>query len=189
MARAFISGTRTGSPSSATPSSGTRDGIYIQSSTHGIVRRNRASDLRYGLHYMFADDNVFEDNMFENSAAGTALMYSRRITFRRNRFLRNRGFASVGLLFKTCDEVVAEDNLDRRQRTRRLPRRVVPAIGSGETSSPCPIRPSCSTTRATTTSSKATRFLRTSRPFAGGPTHGHAIRRQLLVGPAARRPR
>jgi nitrous oxidase accessory protein len=38
-------------------------------------------------------------------------MYSNRIQFRRNRFLHNRGFASVGLLFKTCDDIVAEDNL------------------------------------------------------------------------------
>lgn len=91
--------------------SGTRDGFYIQSSTHGVVRHNTARDLRYGLHYMFSDDNLFEDNTFENGAAGTALMYSKRITFRRNRFLRNRGFASVGLLLKACDEVVAEDNL------------------------------------------------------------------------------
>ena len=77
----------------------------------GCVAGNVARDLRYGLHYMFSDDNVFEDNLFENGAAGTALMYSRRITFRRNRFLHNRGFASVGLLFKACDDVVAEDNL------------------------------------------------------------------------------
>jgi nitrous oxidase accessory protein len=90
---------------------GTRDGIYIQSSTDGFTRRNRAHDLRYGLHYMFSDDNVFEDNTFENGAAGTALMYSRRITFRRNAFVRNRGFASVGLLLKACEDVVAEDNL------------------------------------------------------------------------------
>jgi nitrous oxidase accessory protein len=87
-----------------------RDGFYIQSSPRGFVARNRARDLRYGLHYMFSDDNVFEDNVFENGAAGTALMYSRRLAFRRNRFIRNRGFASVGLLFKTCDDVVAEDN-------------------------------------------------------------------------------
>jgi nitrous oxidase accessory protein len=60
---------------------------------------------------MFSDDNAFEDNRFERGAAGTALMYSRRITFRRNRFLHNRGFASVGLLFKACDDVLAEDNL------------------------------------------------------------------------------
>ncbi|MFI5183473.1 MAG: nitrous oxide reductase family maturation protein NosD, partial [Vicinamibacteria bacterium] len=88
-----------------------RDGFYIQSSSHGLIARNSARDLRYGLHYMFSDDNAFEDNLFENGAAGAALMYSRRIVFRRNRFLHNRGFASVGLLFKACDDVVAEDNL------------------------------------------------------------------------------
>ena len=88
-----------------------RDGFYIQSSSHGIVVGNVARDLRYGLHYMFADDNRFEDNLFENGAAGAALMYSRRIVFRRNRFLHNRGFASVGLLLKTCDDVTAESNL------------------------------------------------------------------------------
>lgn len=88
-----------------------RDGFYIQSSSGGHIAGNTASDLRYGLHYMFSDDNVFEDNTFERGAAGAALMYSRRIAFRRNRFLHNRGFASVGLLLKTCDDVVAEDNL------------------------------------------------------------------------------
>jgi nitrous oxidase accessory protein len=60
---------------------------------------------------MYSDDNVFEDNTFENGDAGTAVMYSRRIIFRRNRFLHNRGFASVGLLLKACDDVVADDNL------------------------------------------------------------------------------
>jgi nitrous oxidase accessory protein len=88
-----------------------RDGFYIQSSYHGLVRGNTARDLRYGLHYMFSDDNVFEENTFANGDAGTAIMYSNRLTFRRNRFLRNRGFASVGLLFKTCEDVLAEDNL------------------------------------------------------------------------------
>jgi nitrous oxidase accessory protein len=88
-----------------------RDGFYIQASSRGHIAGNEARDLRYGLHYMFSDDNVFEDNLFENGAAGTALMYSRRIVFRRNRFLHNRGFASVGLLLKACDDVRAEDNL------------------------------------------------------------------------------
>jgi nitrous oxidase accessory protein len=88
-----------------------RDGFYIQSSPHGRITGNTARDLRFGLHYMFSDDNVFEDNTFESGAAGTALMYSRRIVFRRNRFLHNRGFASVGLLFKSCDDVTATENL------------------------------------------------------------------------------
>ncbi|HTO77231.1 MAG TPA: nitrous oxide reductase family maturation protein NosD [Thermoanaerobaculia bacterium] len=88
-----------------------RDGIYVQSSRHGVITGNRAHDLRYGLHYMFSDDNRFEDNVFENAAAGAALMYSKRIVFRRNRFLHNRGFASVGLLLKACDELEAASNL------------------------------------------------------------------------------
>jgi nitrous oxidase accessory protein len=90
---------------------GVRDGFYVQSSSHGRIIGNVARDLRYGLHYMFSDDNIFEDNVFENGAAGSALMYSRRIVFRRNAFVHNRGFASVGLLFKECDDVLAEDNL------------------------------------------------------------------------------
>lgn len=88
-----------------------RDGLYIQSSPGGVILRNRASDLRYGLHYMYSDDNRFEDNVFERSAAGAAIMYSRRLEFRRNRFLHNRGYASVGLLVQACDDLIAEHNL------------------------------------------------------------------------------
>lgn len=88
-----------------------RDGFYVQSSAGGVIRGNRVSEIRYGLHYMFSDDNLFEDNIFENGAAGAALMYSKRIVFRRNQFIHNRGFASVGLLLKACDDVLAEDNL------------------------------------------------------------------------------
>ncbi len=88
-----------------------RDGFYLQSSNRGRIAGNEASDVRYGLHYMYSDDNVFEDNLFQRSDAGAAVMYSRRIAFSRNRFVRNRGFASVGLLMQACEDVVAEDNL------------------------------------------------------------------------------
>jgi nitrous oxidase accessory protein len=88
-----------------------RDGLYLQNSSKGTITGNHVTDVRYGLHYMFSDDNVFEDNLFENGAAGSAIMYSERIVFRRNRFLRNRGFASVGLLLQQCDDVLAESNL------------------------------------------------------------------------------
>ena len=86
---------------------------------------------------MFSDDNVFEDNVFENGAAGAALMYSNRLTFRRNRFVRNRGFASVGLLLKACDDVVAEDNLIA-DNARGIFLEGRTATTSGATSSPCP---------------------------------------------------
>src|SRR5262245_39011900 len=89
----------------------TRDGLYVQASTGGLAARNVVREVRYGLHYMFSDGNVFDDNVFQQSAAGAALMYSKQLTFRRNRFLHNRAFASVWLLLRACDQVVAEDNL------------------------------------------------------------------------------
>lgn len=88
-----------------------RDGMYIQASPGGVIAHNRIGDLRYALHYMFSDDNTFEDNVFERSDAGAAVMFSNRISFRRNRFLHNRGYASVGLLLQSCDQVTAEDNV------------------------------------------------------------------------------
>ena len=88
-----------------------RDGVYIQSSSGGTMRGNVVRNVRYGLHFMYSDDNVFEDNTFEDSAAGGVLMYSRRLVLRRNQFLRNRGFASVGVLCQACEDSLAEDNL------------------------------------------------------------------------------
>ena len=58
------------------PPGGERDRGRARRLLHPVVvpRRdpgNVARDLRYGLHYMFSDDNVFEDNLFENGAAGS----------------------------------------------------------------------------------------------------------------------
>ena len=90
---------------------GVRDGIYVQAASHGMILGNAVRDVRYGLHYMFSDDNFFEGNVFADADAGTVIMYSNRVTFRRNRFVHNRGFASVGLLLKSCEDAVAEENL------------------------------------------------------------------------------
>jgi nitrous oxidase accessory protein len=87
-----------------------RDGMYLQNAYHTVVAGNRAHHLRYGLHYMFSDDNRFEDNDFYDNVAGAAIMYSHRIEFRRNSFMHNRGFSSFGILFQDSHNCVAEDN-------------------------------------------------------------------------------
>jgi nitrous oxidase accessory protein len=88
-----------------------RDGMYLQNADQSVIRGNHVFDLRYGLHYMYSNDNIFEDNIFENNIAGAAIMYSRRIQFRRNAFLHNRGFSSFGILFQDSQDCIAEQNL------------------------------------------------------------------------------
>jgi nitrous oxide reductase family maturation protein NosD len=87
----------------------TRD-LAIWQSNRCVVRANRVRGGRYGLHFMYCDDNVFEDNVFEDNHTGGAIMYSRRLELRRNRFSGSRGPSAYGLLIKVGDDVLAEQN-------------------------------------------------------------------------------
>ena len=88
-----------------------RDGFYIQNANHTWIERNEAFNLRYGLHYMYADSNVFLHNKFHDNVAGAAIMYSRGIVIRHNTFVHNRGFASFGILFQDCHNAIADSNI------------------------------------------------------------------------------
>ncbi|MEK9137970.1 MAG: nitrous oxide reductase family maturation protein NosD, partial [Bacteroidota bacterium] len=88
-----------------------RDGFYIQNASHSFIENNEAYGIRYGLHYMYADSNVFLRNRFHDNVAGAAIMYSRGITMRHNVFSHNRGFASFGILFQDCHGLVADSNV------------------------------------------------------------------------------
>lgn len=85
--------------------------VVIWFSNGVVVRRNAVQDSRYGLHYMYSNNSLFEDNVFVGNHVGGFLMYSRGITFRRNVFAEARGTTGRGLGFKDAEEVVAEDNL------------------------------------------------------------------------------
>jgi len=78
-----------------------RDGIYIEFS-HGMrISRNVAThNIRYGLHFMYANGNEFYANTFVNNETGVAIMYSRKIVVKENIFAENWGLASYGLLLK-----------------------------------------------------------------------------------------
>jgi nitrous oxidase accessory protein len=84
--------------------------LAIWQSNDVIVRKNTVRTSRYGLHYMYCDDSLFEDNFFEDNQVGSAIMYSRRLTLRRNHFTGSRGVGGVGLFIKVGDDILAENN-------------------------------------------------------------------------------
>lgn len=80
---------------------GHRDGIYFEFVTHGVVARNMSErNQRYGLHFMFSDDCIYEENTFQHNESGVAVMYTRRVRMVGNTFARNWGGAAYGLLLK-----------------------------------------------------------------------------------------
>lgn len=81
--------------------SGQRDGIYLEFVDCSIVRSNFSEkNLRYGLHFMYADSNSYSQNTFKNNGAGVAVMYSENIEMTKNTFINNWGAASFGILLK-----------------------------------------------------------------------------------------
>jgi nitrous oxidase accessory protein len=87
-----------------------RDGIYFSFTNHTRCENNTVHHVRYGLHYMYSDDNTFVGNVFSENAAGAALMFSKRLEIRNNRFVNNRGFRAYGLIFQSIDDCRLESN-------------------------------------------------------------------------------
>jgi len=61
-----------------------RDGIFVISSRNNVFRGNRFQDLRFAIHYMYADDGEIVGNISRGNLIGYALMFSRRLVVRDN---------------------------------------------------------------------------------------------------------
>ncbi|WP_273276635.1 nitrous oxide reductase family maturation protein NosD [Maribacter polysiphoniae] len=84
---------------------GVRDGIYLEFSDHITINDNESTNnLRYGLHFMFSDDDVYTNNTFEKNGAGVAVMFSKRIRMEDNIFRQNWGTAAFGMLLKEIND-------------------------------------------------------------------------------------
>ncbi len=89
-----------------------RDGIYLEFADHCVIEDNISKDnLRYGLHFMFSNDDAYAQNIFENNGAGVAVMFSKRIEMRANHFRYNWGTASYGLLLKEINDAEIVENI------------------------------------------------------------------------------
>ena len=84
---------------------GHRDGIYFEFVTNSVIEQNNShNNIRYGLHFMFSNDDGYIENTFRDNGAGVAVMYSKRVVMANNHFLHNWGPNAYGLLLKEISD-------------------------------------------------------------------------------------
>lgn len=80
---------------------GHRDGIYFEFVTRSVIKGNTSTgNVRYGLHFMFSNNDSYIGNLFKNNGAGVAVMFSKGVTMLQNTFAENWGSAAYGILLK-----------------------------------------------------------------------------------------
>lgn len=91
---------------------GHRDGIYLEFAKHCFIENNLCEkNFRYGLHFMFSDNDTYQNNTFTNNGTGVAVMYSKGVHMFYNRFENNWGDASYGLLLKDMSNGIIKGNM------------------------------------------------------------------------------
>jgi nitrous oxidase accessory protein len=88
-----------------------RDGIYLEFSDDCSITENVSTEnVRYGLHFMFSNRDIYEKNTFEKNGAGVAVMFSKEIKMYNNHFRENWGSASYGMLLKEINDAEIKGN-------------------------------------------------------------------------------
>ncbi|NND06862.1 MAG: nitrous oxide reductase family maturation protein NosD [Saprospiraceae bacterium] len=82
-----------------------RDGIYLEFVNNSLIAKNTSkANTRYGLHFMFSNDDKYLENTFTDNGVGVAVMFSSRIQMTYNEFSFNWGRSAYGLLLKEMND-------------------------------------------------------------------------------------
>ena len=88
-----------------------RDGIYFEFAKKCVIEDNLSEkNIRYGLHFMFSDDDIYRHNTFKKNGSGVSVMYTRRIQMLNNTFIENWGSSIYGILLKEITDSRIEGN-------------------------------------------------------------------------------
>ena len=69
-----------------------------------IAGNNSHHNIRYGLHFMFSNNDSYTDNIFKENGAGVAVMYSHHVLMLGNTFDLNWGPNAYGILLKEISD-------------------------------------------------------------------------------------
>lgn len=90
---------------------GHRDGIYFEFVNNSVIWRNTSEkNIRYGLHFMFSNNDAYICNIFKANISGVAVMFSKQIKMYNNYFQENWGDAAYGILLKEISDSYIEGN-------------------------------------------------------------------------------
>lgn len=87
-----------------------RDGIFVNTSNDGVFRDNLFRQLRFAVHYMYANNSEVSGNVSIGNHLGYALMFSNRIKVHDNISLSDN---SYGLMLNYANNVEMRGNLVR----------------------------------------------------------------------------
>src|SRR5690606_35689505 len=85
-----------------------RDGIFVNTSKDNVFRGNRIGDLRFAIHYMYANDSEVSGNVSTGNDVGFAIMFSHRLEVRDN---LSTGDRDHGFLFNYANESLVQGNI------------------------------------------------------------------------------
>lgn len=86
----------------------TRDGIYVDVSSHALFRGNKIHHVRYGTHYMNTHHSTWENNESYLNRGGLALMEVRDLVVRNNKAWGN---TDHGIMLRTIQDSIVENNV------------------------------------------------------------------------------
>lgn len=87
-----------------------RDGIFVNSSKRNVFSGNEFRDLRFAVHYMYADNSEVSDNVSIGNHLGYAVMFSTRVSVTGNVSIDDRDH---GVMLNYANRSVIEGNLVR----------------------------------------------------------------------------
>ena len=91
---------------------GHRDGIYFEFVTNSYIMGNIShNNIRYGLHFMFSNNDSYLENIFKENGAGVAVMYSHHVMMFSNKFEHNWGSSAYGILLKEISDAAIINNI------------------------------------------------------------------------------